>query len=346
MKTLAIHARLVLLAAVLAACSESATAPEPDPPEQPPPTTPPAPVRVSRVAGRTDALAWSAARGRLYAVVRPSEASENTVLTEVDPVTALVTRTLSGLPLTGAAADVSADGKYLYVSGRDGIHRIDLDRFGQDLFIPLEAGFTASDLAVLPGAPRTVAAALVDQRGTYRAGGVVVFDDAVARPKAHAAADGPTRIEAADQPGKVYGFHHLNGGTGLFELAVTAQGVEETATDRVLMGALGTDIRHEGGLLFSRFGHVADPARRALLGRLGLSWGAVAPDVARQRAFTVEQGSQAVRAVSLAIWQPLGEYRVPDVDGATSVLLRLGADWLAFTTAREIVIIPVSAVVK
>jgi hypothetical protein len=264
-------------------------------------------------------------------------------------------------PLTGALGtpipigsepmrlSLSDDGRYLYavLSGSNAVRRLDLTTLTpgtqfttvSTLFGP----FVASDLAVMPGNPNTLAT-------VGYANGIQVWDvtnsGATARPLTTAFANDvyegsvlawgdSTNLYSNDEGLSPSSFHRfLVGSTSFAE------------TDSTYLDALDGTITYAGGLIFADGGAVVDPSpvppvTPKLVGRfLSPGGGYHAVDTATNRIFFLTTNSSGVtsRIISVFDASRFTLEQTTELDGLAGDafdLIRWGVDGLAFRTAKD-----------
>ena len=210
----------------------------------------------------TNALVFDRSRGAIYASV-PSRVGENgnTVAT-IDPGSATVTDSL----FVGSEPDVMAisdDDALLYI-GLDGsaaVRRVDLAAHAASTTIALgnndEGPRIAGDIAVMPGAPSTIAVSRSNGGFLPSFAGVVIFDDDIARPTELNAPTLVNRIEFAD-PTTIYGYDDEDDGFELVALSVDAQGVHQVRNRGGVLTGFNTDFVYDRGQLIGTSGQVVD----------------------------------------------------------------------------------------
>jgi hypothetical protein len=129
---------------------------------------------------------------------------------------------------------------------------------------------------------------------------------------------------------------------------ITASGVTVLDVFDSFMGNLisefGTNIKFDGGRIYTTTGRVIDPEARTVLGTFLLpsaSGNLVKPDAALGRTYFLTQegssGTWSMRAFDQNSRQFLGSENIPDVTGTPSSLVRWGSKGLAFrTTAGKV----------
>jgi hypothetical protein len=306
-------------------------------------TLPAATTTVTRVSipGVRD-LAWDAPTNRLYVSVRSSGGALGNTVTRVDPVSGALDGSIFVGSEPGHLAR-SDDGQYLYVGldGASGVRRVHLPTFTAGLQWSLDPGQVAGDLAVMPGAPGTVAVSR--QRPGYSPplDGVTVYDNGVARPTSSPGHTGGNRIEFLDRPDALYGFNNAHTGFEFFTIGIDAAGARHLTTNGGLVAGFYTDIVGAAGRIYGTDGSVVDPERRVKLGSFG-GGSPVAVDPATGRIFAPRDGGLQVydantfQLLATLPWPAGVSFNLYD---GTAKMLRVGTDGLAFVDEDELIII-------
>jgi uncharacterized repeat protein (TIGR01451 family) len=284
----------------------------------------------------TKELVYDPSRKLLWASV-PSSAGPylgNSVVS-IDPYTGVL-----GTPIwVGSEPNhiaLSSDGSTLWVSfnGTPSIRKVDLVSATATAIQPYFPGgwgsnIYASDLAVMPGSPSTVAVA---------AGFVSIFDDATARP--NNGTSGAAALTFGSSAGTLYGFE-----SGLSIFLVDSTGITST-TNPVNSGSYSTELRYDNGRLYLTSGGVLKGTTGSLLGTFAAQ-GSVAPDSSLGRAFVMGGSTpfgtaNQVTAFDLNTFLSVGSLPVGGVTtdfGTVSSLVRWGADGLAFRTDTQVYVL-------
>ena len=301
-------------------------APTPTPSPTPSPTPATAAAFVRQLPLEANDLVYHDASQRLYASVPSTAGAKGNSITPIDPAAGTVGASVfvGSEPTRLALAD---DGQTLYVglNGSGAVRRFDLasQTAGAqfNLGINYDGPFVATDIAVMPGAPGTVAVA----RGNS---GAVVYDDGVGRTQTgnHT---GPvefgataTRLYVGSSPVQKYSVGA--GGLTLDGSALTGRG-----------GA--TFFDRNTGLLFTSSGDVIDPEAGVMRGTFtGLGFGShMAVDSAAGRVYflTTSQNSSStwlLRSYDLNTFRPIAQVNLGSINGTPAGLVRWGTNGLAF----------------
>ena len=308
-------------------------------------------------------LAVDAGTGRLYAAVPGNAPRWAHTMTALDPATGSVLDSVWVGNDPGLLA-LSEDGRFVYVAlrGLPAVRRIDVAAHAVDLEIPLGTGtrgesLYAGDLAVLPGAPRSLAVARStrpagDPDGQH--GGVVVYDDGVPRPvnTLGSGALDSDRIAFSDSAALLYGVDALDatgsGGPSLLSMTVSASGVSITGSTLGLIESFDTDIAFAGGLVFTSIGSFLDPMALARLGAFDLipsDTSQVLPDLPRGRVYFLQEvaGLVWIHTYDLATLALLGTQNLSDISrrwpGPIGSLVRWGPEGLAYHAGSQILLL-------
>lgn len=325
------------------------------------------PVRPAQrvvVPGSVNRLVWSPATARLYATISQSSPNFAGAVVVIDSKTAQVTGTryLGGEP---DALAVSDDGQYLYV-GLDDTGTVERLRLpGLDLDATLVLGahiqfgtYVAGDIQVAPGAPGTVAISRFSP-GVVPAeqGGIVVFDDAVARPIAATRQQQPLASYGDlswSSDGKTIYSSSLTG-ADLYVLAVDSTGVRH---DRTIGGVFVTPghLHRAAGnnLLYHDSGRVVDPSSGLPLGsyrpgdnRLGAE--IVTANASSNRVFTAaasifapgEDFTARIDAFDMGRFTPIARYPIGPMQGFPLDFAQTSSGTFAFRTVDGVSIVNV-----
>jgi len=232
---------------------------------------------------------------------------------------------------------ISDDGSTMWVnfSGSPSASKIDLTNgvgTGVELYFPGGWGGNvySTGLAVLPGAPSSVAVA---------AGSVGIYDNEVQRPTISNA--GATYLAFGASSSTLYGYSN-----GLSIFSVDSTGIAST-NQPTSSSIYSNDLRYDNGRLYLTSGGVLDGTSGSLLGTFPAA-GPVASDSTVGRAFILNSSGSfgmydQITAFNESTFVPIGSFSVAGVGqpGGTnpSSLVRWGADGLAFRTPSQIYIV-------
>jgi PKD repeat protein len=235
-------------------------------------------------------IAYSPLTGKLYASVPGYDALRGNTITEIDPASGELGRSIWVGSDPGPLA-VSDDGATMYVglTGASSVRRVDLitgTPLGQ-----YQVGLTqytmrdrvyAEDLAVLPGDPDSVAIVRreVDSSGDD---GVGIYTHGVMRPGKTNSVYGPRSLAFSDSPSRLYGYDNYTSAFEFSRLDIGPDGVTVVDSTERLLSGFYANIHFDGGRIYSDSGQVIDPERLELLGTFPISdliWSrAVVPDL-------------------------------------------------------------------
>lgn len=322
---------------------------------------------VSNVAIEANDMVWNPTSQQIYLSVSSGSATNANTITALDPATGQ----LGISQATGSEPDklaLSGDGSYLYagLDSAGSVQRFMLPGLGKDIAISLGSDPTfgpdyAVDVEVAPGSPHTIA--VVRGSSSPDVGGVVVYDDAVARPTS--VPGGYYIIPSTDillgnieaiqwKPdlSTIYG----SGDNYLDIFSVNSSGVQATNAYQNLYGGFGPALQYDattGYLYSSTIGadgsNAIDPSTGKTVGTFplnaiegGFDFGSKAPmvpDGTLNIAYFVghlQTASSAqeytLEAFDLTHFTVLGAISIPNVVGVPVKLIRWGTNGLAFLT--------------
>jgi len=295
---------------------------------------------ILTLALRANDLVHDPQRGVLYASCPSSSTvpqTANSVVT-IDPATAKITDTLFVGSEPGPLA-LAPSGEYLYVGlvGAKAVRRVDLVTKQATLQFPVgTCGFGGDTcgpgpMAVLAGAPGTLAVSMRLENSSPSFGGVAVYDDGVRRATSTPGHTGASRLTAGEGT-TLYGFNDQHTGFGFYVLTVDPSGVSVTKEVKGLVSGFSTDIVYSGEWVFASSGETVDPGTAAgpsLVGKYAAN-GPVAPDGRLVSFVEVPYGGPArIVVFDRAKFVQLGTVSLPKLAGAAD-LVRCGKDRLAF----------------
>ena len=302
------------------------------------------------VALDTNDIAFDPFTRKLYATI-PSTASQVTgnSIVSIDPMTGKI-----GAPVfigsEPTRLTVSDDGKYLYavLSGANAVRRISLpDMTAGTQFTTtnpvFNSAFTASDVAVMPGAHDTIATC-------GYADGIQVWDvnSSGATPRTLTrglvndvyegsvlAWGSSTELYSNDEGLSPSSFHRFQVGTTSF-----------AETDSTYLDAVDNKITYSGSLVYTDGGGIVDPSPAPpntpqLVGRLmPVGGGSSAADASINGVYYLSQNNYGVSSRVLSSFDathslPTGSVQLDNLTGDAFDLSRWGGDGLAFRTAKD-----------
>lgn len=287
----------------------------------------------------TDAI-WDERQQVLYLAL-PSEAGPNgNSIVALDPRANRVVRSqFAGSDPTVLA--VSDDGQYLYagLQGSASIRRFRLPDLEPDLTIPLAADVDggpsfAVDLAVVPGSPRSVVAALSVDSLLPDVSSTVVFDDAVPRPQTLGQLDCSCSTLQLASATQLFAANNETTGYDFYDIAIDESGLRLNNHVREAFSMFGIRIHYspDTRLLYSDDGIVFDPVAVERVAHLGTR-GPMVPDTGRNLLYFAESdGGSRIAAYDATTYEPVGVPRKFSEQAQLNRLVRWGLDGLALTT--------------
>lgn len=311
-------------------------------------------------------MVWDPTSEQIYLSVPGTSGTNANTITALNPATGV----LGVSQAAGSGPDrlaLSSDGTYLY-AGLDGVglvQRFTLPGLGKDIAISLGSlanfgPYSATDVEVSPASPHTIAVLRGTADGT---GGIVIYDDAVARPTS--VPGGYYVIPGTDfllgtidtilwkpDASTIYG----SGYNYLDTFSVNSGGVQATYAYQSVYGGFGPVIHYDpttGYLYSSTIGasgsNVIDPSTGKVVGTFPLnaieggfdfgSTAAMVTDGTLNIAYflghlqtTSSAQEYTLEAFDLTHYTVLGAISVPNVVGTPVKLIRWGTNGLAFLT--------------
>ena len=311
----------------------------------------PAITSFSSVALRAEDIVFDPSRNLFYVSVTGLDPVYPNTIAVLEPGSDEVIYVIPVGSEPGALA-ISDGAELLYVAldGAPVVRRIDLESREVDLTLelgedPFFGPYYAEDLVTLPGLPGSVVASRYRKGVSPRHGGLVLFDDAVARPDVTQDHTGSNRITRSGSAELIYGWNNETSENGLREVLVTATGLTEgTVWNR----PLGWDIEYDTGHIFSAQGVVVDALTGGILGSMSVpTSNAVAPDVLNDRAFFALRDhppSELWRLASYRVstFAPVAEVAIPGT--VIRRLIRWGDVGLAYVGEGAVAILTTSLV--
>lgn len=298
-------------------------------------------------------LVWDSVNQVIYLSVPSSAATNSNSIAILNPNTAQIVSTQSA----GSEPDVlaiSRDCSYLYagLNGANAVQRFLLPSLTPDINYSLgtdsnylSTPYFALDLQVAPGAPHTTAVSLgIPDSIPAALGGIVIFDDAVARP---ITAPGffPTSnlydsLQWGSDATSLYAANNEDTGLDFYTLAVNSSGVTLLQDYYGEFLNFGIRIHFDAGtkLVYSDDGLVVDPSDGLVVGNFNAS-GLMVPDSTINAGFFLGQtqaqfGSPnfTIESFDLTTQLPTASITLPNVSGNPLNMIRWGQSGLAFNT--------------
>jgi hypothetical protein len=320
---------------------------------------------VSMVPVQANDMVLDQANQQLYLSVASTNGTNANTITVLNPQTGVFGSSVSTGIEPGKLA-VSSDGTYIYagLNNAGSVRRYTLPALQPDIDISLGSTFPgqydygqyhAIDVAVQPSNSHSIAVS----RGVYNIfpserGGVVVYDDAIARSQAVPGSDsglGPIDSLLWNPNGQnLYGISTEPVSATLYVMPVSSAGVQFSNGVLGYSSSLGNHLQFDSttGYLYSDTGQVFDPARsitiigsfplNALQGGL-IGNSLVVPDGKLNIAYFLGQtrsgngtGTYVIEAFDLTHFTLIGTISIPNVSKIPSKMIRWGSNGLAFLT--------------
>ncbi|MHB1957785.1 MAG: hypothetical protein ACYCO5_02005 [Acidobacteriaceae bacterium] len=325
---------------------------------------------VSNVAIEANDMVWDPTSQQMFLSVLGSNGTNGNTITALNPANAQlgISQAAGGTPDKLA---ISSDGSYLYagIDSLGTVQRFILPNLGTDISIPLGSApmlglYDAMQIASEPGEPHSVAILRGSQSNPSLgdSGGVVIYDDAQARPTSTLGSGsqliGSTNLLLGSigairwkaDGSTIYARGPVNSGEYLYILSVTSGGVQATNGYSSDFGIYGSGLHYLAttGYLYSNGGQAVDPNTGITVGRFplnavggGLTYGidVMVPDGSLGIAYFLGQtqsesgtSEYTLEAFDLTQFTLLGSIAIPNVVGAPVKLIRWGTNGLAFLT--------------
>jgi len=313
--------------------------PTPTPTPSPTPTVTPTPVAtfVRQIPLATNDLIYNDANQTIYASIPSSAGVGGNSIVPINPITASVGNSvfIGSEPNKLALSD---DHQTLYatLNGAGAVRSFDIPSqtpglqftLGNDSF---NGPRFASDLAVVPGAPGSVA---VSRNG----GGALIYDNGT--PRAQAANN--SGFLQFRSPSTLY---IANGSIQKYSVTVSGLSLVSTTTT----GSNG-NIVYDNGLVYMSGGAVVDPEAGIVKGTFsgGGYNSLMAVDSANGRVFFLSNPNSAwvLRAFDINTFVPLGSVTIQGINGTPSSLVRWGPNGFALRTTQSRVFLIETALVN
>lgn len=294
-----------------------------------------------------NSITWDAFHGELLASMPSTDPNIPNTVVPINPIT--------GNPGTPVPAgnnpdllSISSDGSYLWV-GLDGDHAVQrflLPGLSKDISFsvpsdPVLGAQQPVSLEAAPASPHTVALIAGNWGNDYDGNGVYVFDDATQRRTfvPGTGGGGPILdwIQWGQNDSTIYGMNGV-----IANLQVTASGVSQVGTAKILAGVEDGQYVSKNGLVYS-YGGAYDLVQNSQVGQFDtgevLSEACTA-DSSLNRYYCAFSGFIGGTDVAfgqldvfdLNTYALLGEANLPDVTGSMWNLVRWGNAGLAFST--------------
>lgn len=312
-------------------------------------STPASASPLTVIAQPANDLVWDPVRQVIYLSIPSTAPLHANTISVLDPVSGKITASQATGPDPFTLA-ISGDGHFLY-AGIDGvsvIQRFVLPGLTPDIQIPLGSDpfngpFFALDIQVAPGAPHTTAVTLgAFNRSPAALGGLVIFDDATARPTK--LTGWPPNIFDSLQWGadstQLFAANNEVTSFDTYVLSVDSTGLTLSQDFPGLFNTFFARIHYEptSKLLYTDSGPVINPAIGAQAGKFA-SIGPMVPDPALHKAFFLNPPN--LQSFDLVSFAPISSFTITDggVQGGPGRLIRWGSNGLAFITSGGQVVI-------
>ena len=287
-------------------------------------------------------MVYDAVRQVIYLSVPGAAPTASNSISVLDLASASITNS----PPEGSNPDalaMSDDGQYLYagIDGAAAVERFTLPSLTPDISIPLGQNATygpyyALDLQVAPGSPHTTAVTLGTSSSAQTAqGGVVIFDDAVARPTTVPgyAASGHLfdSLQWGADATALYASNTETSGFDFYTMAVNPAGATFGNDYSLSFSTYGARIHFDrgNGLVYSDTGQTINPLTGNPLQQF-FTDGPMVPDSSINRAFFVDINGN-VKAFNQATFSKTSSFTVPFIDFPKQ-MIRWGTNGIAFNT--------------
>lgn len=305
-------------------------------------------------------LVWDPVNQVIYLAVPSTAAQGGNTISVLDPSTGtIVGSQFAGSEPTRLA--LASDSSYVYtgLNGSDSVARFVLPALTPDITIALGSGtfgpYFALDLQAAPGSPHTIAVSRgVSGESPAAEGGVVIYDDATARPtiaRGFGSGGGGAALYDVLQWGSdasvLFAANTEDTGFDFYVLGVTTSGVTPLVDYPDLVPSFGNNIHYDPGTfgIYTDAGQVIDPANGTQAGVFQAS-GKMVPDSSVGKAFflisqSIGATSQPYTIESFDInkFTQIASITIPNVTGTPGRLIRWGPSGLAFATSQAVYLI-------
>jgi uncharacterized protein YjdB len=309
-------------------------------------------------------LIYDSVRKKIYASVPGNAGTLGNTITVIDPETGTVGPSVFIGSEPGKLA-ISDNGQYLYVAldGAAAVRRLILASMTPDIQFSLGSDSFfgpcyAEDIAVLPGAPGSVAVSKMYLGVSPRHAGVGIYDNGVARPTTTPqfinGAVNINVIEFSTSAARLYGYNTETTGFEFRRMTVDSSGVSILDATANLISGFGVDIKFDNGLIYATTGAVIDPEARTLAGTYFLSshyQTAVRPDSSNNLVFFLENdlytSSWKIETFNLSTFVLLDSVTIQGASYSSTAgsLVRWGSNGLAFRTSDNQIILVRSSLI-
>jgi uncharacterized protein (TIGR03437 family) len=315
-------------------------------------------LKVTPINIGANSLAWDPSSQMIYLSLPSTDGSNGNAVQALNPATgSLGTNVFAGSEPNLLA--VSSTGKYVYV-GLDGsstLQRLTLPDLELDIKIVLgnnsfDGPFFASDVEASPVSDETVAVVRsVNGTSPAEEGGVVIYDNAVARPNPLCGFIQPgctssggelfDSIQWNADATLMFAANNEDTGFDFYTIPVTSSGFGKVTDYGGLVAGFGSNIHFDRvtKYVYDDNGSIIDPLAGTLVGTFAAS-GLMVPDGSIGRAFFIGQGTSgdgtyALTSFDMQRLTPIATVTISNVVGAPAHLIRWGSNGLAFTTTSN-----------
>ena len=306
---------------------------------------------VTEIDRPANDLVWDPSDNLIYLSLR-ADSTEGSQIATLDPATDKVTSLVSTLADSDRLA-ISDDSSYLY-AGIDYLNevvRYALPSGVSDETINLPPTTVGSayalDMAVAPGLPHTFAVTIGAQGIMPVAdGGIVIYDDASARPGAAPAYwNGKAyffdSIQWGSDTSHLYAADSEDTSNSFYILNVDATGITSATIYPGVFYTFGTTIHYDAGTgyLYSNDGLIIDPTIPDYAGQFNCDGYLMVPDSTTGRAYFLGQtqdqlvhGGYTVWSCDMTTHNLISSVVIPNVQDFPRHFIRFGTNGLAFQT--------------
>lgn len=314
---------------------------------------------VSKVPVEANDIAWDQVNQQFYLSVASGNGTNANSITALNPQTGVLGSSVSTSSEPGKLA-ISTDDTYIYagLNSAASVQRYTLPALQPDINIPLGSGtygpYYAIDVETEPGVAHSVAISRgIQSVNPQERGGIVIYDDAVARPQS-VPGTGPGPIDSLlwnPNGQSLYGIDTELGTNSLYIMSVNSAGVQLQTQATPTGPSFGNHLHFDSatGYIYSDSGQIIDPATNATIGSFPLNaiqggFGAngnqiMVTDGALKIAYflgrTVDAataGDYVIEAFDLTHFTLLGAIPISNVSGIPSKMIRWGSNGLAILT--------------
>ena len=312
-------------------------------------------------------MVWDPISQQIYLSVPSTNGTNGNTITALDPLNGQLGISQNA----GSEPDqlaLASGGSYLYagINGSASVQRFTLPGLGLDINIPLGSNpysgpYYAMDVEAAPGSPHTIAVVRGSAQLTPSEEGVVIYDDAVARPTTvpgFGSLGGTGTVDSiqwGSNATQIYGEDYETSSFDFYVLSVNSSGVQVTNDYPGVFNMGGAKLHYDAttGYVYSDGGQAVNPSTGALVGKYidaigvmttkgcSMKYGGcvMVPDGTLGFAYFLGQ-TQAeaggfdytLEAFDLKTFAPINFIVIPGVGGVPYRLIRWGTNGLALLT--------------